>query len=204
MTVPADHPQDRVMLMTAIQTAARRSEIFGLQFQDLDLENNLIRLWTSKRAGGREYDWIPLTATLRRDLLKWIEHRIKLAEVDPNHIFISLDQTRFAIKYYEKPFKNRQHFMKKLCKKAGVPPFGFHSIRHLAAVCLYRQGETVSTIQHFLRHRSATTTARYLKSLGMDVESTRAALEKFSNGPGAVIDLAGKKSKKGPRRRSPQ
>lgn len=58
--------------------------------------------------------------------------------------------------------------MKSICKKAGVKPFGFHTIRHLGAVILYKEGEEVSTIQKMLRHKHATTTDRYLRSLGLE------------------------------------
>ena len=70
--------------------------------------------------------------------------------------------------------------MKKLCEKAKVKPFGFHSIRHLSASILYHKGYSVSVIQAFLRHKSPTTTNRYLQSLGL--EMTRAALEEGLKG----------------------
>lgn len=190
----ADSFQDRVMLMVFLQTAARRNEVFNLQFNDLDFEKNLIRLWTRKRVGGMEYDWIPLTATLRRDLLAWIEHRIAMSEVDPDHIFICLEDSPFTKAYYGQPFQQRRHIMKRFCERAGVHPFGFHAIRHLTAVTLYRQGETVATIQGILRHRSANTTARYLKSLGLDLEGSRAALEKM-NGPAEIVEMEKQKGK---------
>jgi len=66
-----------------------------------------------------------------------------------------------------------------------VKPFGFHAIRHLTASILYHKGYEVSVIQSILRHKSPTTTNRYLRSLGL--EATRDALEKGLAGPGGII-----------------
>ena len=57
--------------------------------------------------------------------------------------------------------------MKRLCKRAKVPAFGFHAIRHLSASILARAGVPLPTIQMILRHKSSHTTARYLHSIGI-------------------------------------
>lgn len=199
----ADNIQDKVMLQVFIQTAARRNEVFGLTINDLDFDAGMIRLWTNKRAGGREFDWIPMTNTLADELAAWLDYRMQFPGTDPEHVFVCLDTYTFAVKHYGRPFTNRQHLMKRLCKRAGVKPFGFHAIRHLTAVTLYRQGETIATIQAILRHRSATTTAKYLRSLGLDLETSRIALEQIfpksaqNHNPQKMGHEDGSRSKKG-------
>jgi integrase len=66
-----------------------------------------------------------------------------------------------------------------------IKPFGFHSIRHLTASTLYKLGCLIADIQSVLRHQSATTTAKYIKSLGR--EAVRPALEAFSQQKGNVL-----------------
>lgn len=166
--------QDKVMLLAFLHLAARRGEIFRLQIQDLDFDNNRIRLWTQKRENGNyEGDWLPMTETLREALIWWLESRpIK----DASHVFLCLDSTHFCEEYYGKPFKLRRHFMRSLCDKVGLNQhFGFHSIRHLTATILYKQGYSVATIQAILRHQNPNTTTHYLKSLG--TEDVRGALD---------------------------
>ena len=200
----ADNLQDRTMLITFIQTGARRGEVFKMKISDLDFSEETVRLWTRKRAGGSmEYDIIPMTKTLKSALLEWISVRIAVPGVEMDHVFICLDDNPFTRKYYKKPFTERRHLMKKLCERADVKYFGFHAIRHLTAVQLYEQKVPVKDIQLILRHRSATTTDRYLKSLGLIQEKSRAALNRIGSRPGQIIDLEGqKKIKKGPEGRS--
>jgi len=175
--------QDQIMLLTYLHLAARKKEIFNLTWADVDFGNNQVRLWTNKREGGnQEADWLPMTSELREALMQWWQNRpVK----DSPYVFVCLDKTPFCEQYYGKPFTSRQHFMKRLCKKATVKPFGFHSIRHLTASILYHKGCDVAVIQAILRHKSPTTTNRYLKSLGL--EHTRKALEEGLKGPAKVI-----------------
>ena len=175
--------QDRVMLLAFLHLAARRGEIFRLTWEDVDFNADQVRLWTRKRHGGDlEFDWLPMTKMLKKALLWWQKTRpIKDAE----HVFLCLEKKNFCMESYGKPFKYRQHFMVNLCERAKVKPFGFHSIRHLTASTLYKLGYMVAAIQSVLRHESATTTAKYIKSLGL--EGARSALEALSQQKGRVL-----------------
>ena len=112
---------------------------------------------------------------------------VKQSTVDKEHVFVCLERYRFCEEYFGKPFKHRQHFMERLCEKAQVKPFGFHSIRHLTASILYNKGYSVSVIQAILRHKNPNTTARYMRSLGL--EETREALEEGLKGPAKVLSF---------------
>ncbi len=118
-----------------------------------------------------------MTNELRQALLWQWENR----QGRSNNVFTS-ETTGEAYKY-------RQHWMKGLCALADVKLFGMHAIRHLSAVILYKAGHPVAVIQQILRHENATTTARYLKSLGFTPEAEQ-ALNVFENrGPGKVLPL---------------
>jgi len=181
--------QDRVMLLTFLHLAARRSEVFRLTCSDLDFANKRIRLWTRKRKSGNfEHDWLPMTKELKQALLWWWEHRpVK----DREHVFLCLDDTPFCHDYYGKPFKYRLQFMRRLCDRAGVKRFGFHAIRHLSATVLYNLGYEASLIQLILRHKNPSTTDRYLRSLGLG--RAREALEELTQERGKVLPFRPKK-----------
>lgn len=164
--------QDKVMLLTYLYLAGRRSEIFRLKVVDLDFENNRVRLSTRKREGGNlEYDWLPMPDVLANALNEWLESRT----VNSEYVFVCTENTPFTKEYYGKPFQYRLLFMRRLCDKAGVKRFGFHAIRHLTASVLYKLGNSVGVIQAILRHKSPSTTERYLQTIGL--EQTRKALE---------------------------
>jgi len=90
--------QDRVMLLTFLHTAGRRGEIFRLTVSDLDFQNNRIRLSTKKRTGGNlEYDWLPMTAELKRELSWWLDNRpLK----NKPHVFMCLGQRPFQLEHF--------------------------------------------------------------------------------------------------------
>jgi integrase len=159
---------DKVMLFTYLHTAARRSELFVIKWDEVDFRNNRIQLWTRKRKGGLEADWIPMTAQLKATLQWWRENR-----TFPEHknVFVCQDKNNYCKDLYGHPFQVRQHWMKKLCEDVKVKPFGLHAIRHLSASILDDAGQPIAVIQALLRHKSANTTAKYLHVLrGLRVE----------------------------------
>ena len=181
--------QDRVMLLCFLHLAARRSELFHLKWSDVDFNNSRVRLYTQKREGGnQEFDWLPMTMELRSTMLKWWEARLAQSTDDKEHVFVCLDNSPFCEEYFGKPFKHRQHVMRKLCEKANVKHFGFHAIRHLSASILYKRGNPVSIIQAILRHKNPNTTTRYLRTIGL--EDTRNALEEGFKKPAEVIPFS--------------
>jgi integrase len=160
--------QDKVMLFTYLHTAARKSELFILRWGEVDFRGNRIKLWTRKRKGGLEADWIPMTEQLKTALQWWYENR---TFSEHENVFLCQDKNNYCKDLYGHPFQVRQHWMKKLCEVAKVKPFGIHAIRHLSASILDDVGQPITVIQALLRHKSANTTAKYLHSLrGLRVE----------------------------------
>lgn len=161
--------QDRIMLLTMLHTAGRKEEVLSLRWPDVDLPGRKVALSTRKRAGGTlERDILPMTRELH-DALK--AHKARANSI---YVFAKENGQRYT---------HRVHLMKYLCGLAGVRAFGFHAIRHLSASILDKAGLELSTIQAILRHKSATTTARYLHSL----RGTKVALDEVFGGK--VLEL---------------
>ncbi|UQZ90066.1 site-specific integrase [Deltaproteobacteria bacterium Smac51] len=157
--------QDKAMLLALFYLGARRGEIFRLKWEDIDFIKHQVRLGTKKTKGGEmRYDWIPMPQELREVLLQWKAERPYKTE----WVFTILDDSPSPYHTPGEPFRERLHFMKRICRRAGVKPFGYHAIRHLHATILFNEGCDLSTTQKQLRHSSPTTTVRYLKSLGYE------------------------------------
>ncbi len=149
--------QDKILLKTALHTAARKNELYSLRWSDIDFEGQKIRLGTRKRSGGgMEYDWIPMTQEIYQNLLM---HRQAPEGMKSDIVFSNQEGGQY---------RNRFNFMPNLCQRAGVEPFGMHAIRHLSASILAKAGIPLPTIQLILRHRKVTTTALYIQSLGVN------------------------------------
>lgn len=165
--------QDKTMLLALFYLGARRGEIFRLKWEDIDFINNRVRLGTRKtQDGSMKYDWLPLARELKSSLLGWKEKR----PYKTQWVFTILDDSPSPYHTPGEPFKERLHFMKRICRRAGVKPFGYHAIRHLHASILFNEGSELSTVQKQLRHASPTTTVRYLSTLGYEAAHGRKVL----------------------------
>ncbi|MBW2149882.1 MAG: site-specific integrase, partial [Deltaproteobacteria bacterium] len=144
--------QDELMLLAYLHLAARRSELFRLRWDDVDFANASVRLGTRKRMDGSlEYDWLPMTDELFNALVV--------------HRQTSQSQWVFPNPETGENYEFRRHWMKRLCKRAGVMAFGIHAIRHLTASLLAQEGVPMVQIQAILRHKNLSTTDRYLHRL---------------------------------------
>ena len=185
--------QDYTMHLVFLYLAARRGEVFRLKRNDLDFDQNRIRLWTRKRKGGQlEYDWLPMPSELRSNLIQWCKIRMGF-NFETDHVFACLEQTPFCLDYYLQPFTVRQHFMARVCEAVKIKPFGYHAIRHFSASQLFASGYSVNVIQTILRHQSPNTTTIYLRKMGFD-PAVKQALEKGIVRPGKVINLDEKRA----------
>ncbi|MBR9982439.1 MAG: site-specific integrase [Desulfatitalea sp.] len=79
-------------------------------------------------------------------------------------------------------------FMTKICNKIRSTHFGYHAIRHFTASQLYAKGVSASVIQAILCHTNSNTSARYLRTLGLD-PAIREALEEAVSRPAEIISL---------------
>ena len=151
----------------------RVGEINRLTWDDVDLKNQSVTLYTRKKKGGHLTPRrIPMTQQLFEILICRYENR------DPSkpwvfwHRYWSRKQGRFV----EGPYGDRKKVMKRLCKKAGVRYFRFHPIRHSGASIMDGNGVPLGAIQRILGHENRRTTEIYLHSMG---DSERDAMRVF-------------------------
>lgn len=154
---------DRPFLLVLYHTMARLGEVLRLRWEDVLFEHQAVILRTRKRKGGEmQADPYPMSRTLYDTLWRLWEHRENERWVFPN----PLTGDRY---------RQRPKLMQGICKRAGVPYYGFHSIRHYVAN-LMADSLKVSTkrISRLLRHTNIRTTEIYL---GKDMDDLRETVE---------------------------
>ena len=170
--------QDLVMILAYIETGARRTELFRLQWSDVDLANKKIRL--TDRKGGPKVKNRERWQIIDDNLVEALEWWKQARPVVVNNVFMQTAnystvvrdrKTKRILKTIETsigdPYKLRRHFMNRLCDRAGVKRFGFHSLRHKSAAIVFTTLGGLNETQFFLGHSKATTTDRYIKSAGL-------------------------------------
>ena len=127
-------------------------------------------MWTRKRLhSDRQADYFPMPkGSELYEVLYWQwEHREKKSP----YVFTN---PKTGQKY-----THRNGFMKGLCKRAGVKPFGFKAFRKFGPSVLNDVHKvSIKKLQRLLRHKTQTTTEIYLKHIDNDLASPVRLLEK--------------------------
>ncbi|MDA3897181.1 MAG: tyrosine-type recombinase/integrase [Desulfobacteraceae bacterium] len=160
--------KESVLIVAYLQTAARKSEIFRWTWlDDINFDKKEYRLGTRKtKDGSMEYEYFPMSDDLYDSLSWWWENRtIK----DSPYVFPNEKKGR----YYGKPHVDHRKFLKRLCERAQIKPFGYHALRrYVASVLADTHKVSSKAIQRILRHKKVSTTERYIGNINNDLKST--------------------------------
>ncbi len=169
------NPDDQDYLWTIIETMARVSEINRLTWDDVDLRNQTVTLYTRKKKGGH---LTPRKIPMTKRLYEIMSRRFEKRDQDKPWVFWHQYRSSKSGEIVEGPYLDRKRIMKALCKKAGVRYFRFHALRHLGASLLDNSSVPIGAIQQILGHENRTTTEIYLHSIG---NSLRQAMDQYEN-----------------------
>jgi integrase len=144
------------------ETMARMSEVNRLSWNDVNLGQRYVVLYTRKKKGGHLTPRkVPMTKKLHEILSR------RYAERDESKPWVFW-HTYWSSKTKEKqegPYKERPKIMRTLCKKAGVNYFRFDALRHSGASIMDNIGILLGSIQRILGHENRKTTEIYIHSL---------------------------------------
>lgn len=146
----------RVLFLTAIMTGARKGELLGLKWSDVDFDKKQIhirrtfnheRFFSPKTKGSiRSIDLAPVMVL---ELKKW-----KLASAGNNNALVFPSEVGSPIK----PQNLTRRYFNPALEAAGLPVIRFHDLRHTYASLLIEQGENIKYISSQLGHASTTIT----------------------------------------------
>ncbi len=151
--VPADGPpgvRDRAMLETLYGGGLRVSELVGLNLDDLDLDQELVRV----RGKGRRERLSPVGRMAIHWLRAWISVRQPRIFTEKG-VFLNQRGARLTTRSVGRILES--HLLRVGLVSAASP----HTLRHSFATHLLDRGADLRSVQELLGHRKLTTTQIY-------------------------------------------
>lgn len=133
-----------LLISMAVFTGARRSELLGLKWSDVDLKARTAHLSRTKNGTQRV---LTLPPALIQELMKF-------RQVGDAYLFPHTSKLHGPFQYFD-------HHWKACLIEAEVADFRFHDLRHSCASMLAKSGASLLEIAQVLGHKSITMTARY-------------------------------------------
>ncbi len=156
-SISVDNPFLKVMIILALDSAMRRGEILKLQWNDIDFENNLIRVLGTNTKTERER-LAPLSARARAELSK-------LKSISPG-------ENPF-------PFKDIKRSFATAKRLAGIEDLHFHDLRRTAITRWIQQGTPLALAGKLGGHTQLQTTMKHYTS--NDAASVKEITERMNN-----------------------
>ena len=138
-TFSLDNPHLKAMIILAIDSGMRRGEIFKLRWQDIDFDNNLIRIVGTHTKTERERI-VPLSQRAKDELEKLKE--------------ISKGENPF-------PFTDIKRSFATAKRLAGIEDLHFHDFRRTAITRWLQQGTPLAFAGKFAGHSQLQTTMKH-------------------------------------------
>jgi len=139
------NPHLYAAVLLALSIGARKSQVLGLRWRDIDLARGLVRVPASKRHAPRSLPLLgPVVAVLAR---------MSVGQSQEAWVFARHDGLRPIL--VDAAFASA-------CQRAGISGFRFHDLRHTCASYLAMSGSSLPEIAEVLGHRSIVVTTRYV------------------------------------------
>ena len=170
-----------------LNTTARGCELKGLQWSDIDLFGPTLTIRKTKTAAGERT--VPLTSVAVSVLARLRMRAESFGPVEPSHYVFAAFVPKFnfngtrVVGYNVTGFDPSRHInswrtaWRTLTKKAGLPGFRFHDLRHCAITQLAESGASDSTIMAIAGHVSRRMLERYSH---VRMEAKRTAMESLA------------------------
>jgi integrase len=151
-------PPIKLMVIVAATTALRRSEVRGLKWEDLDLENcwiNLkrgaVRKWTTKMKTEASRKGIPMMPQLAEAFVRWREE----TPYPQNEDWVFASPFTKGKRAYYGESAMADHVLPAV-RDAGITKrVGWHTFRRSLACMMGAKKEDVKVVQELLRHSSS-------------------------------------------------
>ncbi len=164
-----------------LSTGLRRGELLGLKWEDIDMQQGIIRIWRQvSRIDGKIVE-----ATLKT------KNSYRAVTISPQAIEVLKEQKEKTNDEYVFPSPNGgpispdsvNNMLKRVLERAGIPKVRFHDLRHTFATLALQNGVDIKTVSGMLGHFSAGFT------LDTYAHMTTAAQKEAAQTMGNVLNL---------------
>lgn len=162
--------RDLAVLLLLARLGLRAGEVARLVLEDIDWRQGIVHV----RGKGRRHDDLPLPSDVGAAIVAYC-HQHRVAS-DHRQVFLHLRAPHTAM-----TADGISGIVTQACRRAGIPPFGAHRLRHQAASAMRQAGVPLWEIAQVLRHRRVVTTAHYAKPT---VAETRVVARPWMGGEG--------------------
>ena len=159
-----EHAYLKPILIMALNTGMRKSEILNMTWDCVNFETNEISALNTKN--GKK-NTIPMSSKLRQILMK-------MYQVRNNNKYV------FTNPYTGTKYNDIKKCFKTVCQLAGVKNLRFHDLRHTGATRMVAAGVPLPVVQQILNHASIQTTMRYAHTMREQEISAVEALANFN------------------------
>lgn len=188
----------RTFFNLMIYSGFRRGEMLGLEWKDVDFENNIISVRRTSNYTAKKGVYTDTTKTRKSQrTLKFPQEIMDMlreykAEQDEQALKCGdkwVETDRLYVKWNGEPMQNGTPYfwLGEFCEKHDLPFYGLHSFRHLFASLLVNQGVDIVTVSGALGHSTVSTTSNIYCHM---LEESRA---KVSDAVSSALDFSGKK-----------
>ena len=162
--------QFKVFFTLMIYSGFRRGEMLGLEWKDVDFENNIISIRRTSNYLKKIGTYTDTTKTKRSQrTLKFPDPIMELLKIYKNEQEAQalqcgdkwIDSDRLFIKWNGEPMYNGKPYswFRFFCERNEIQFHGIHSFRHTFASILVNQGVDIVTVSGALGHSTVSTTS---------------------------------------------
>lgn len=145
--------RDFAVLVLMARLGLRAGEVGTIQLSDVDWREGLLTV----RGKGNRLDVLPLPVDVGEATADYLQHGRPRTPTRP-HLFIC------AVAPFGPLHTNTIiSIVHRACRRAGIPTFGPHRLRHAVACDLLAVGASLEEIGQLLRHSEQATTSQYAK-----------------------------------------
>lgn len=164
-----DEPiRNRLMLALSYDAGLRRGELCSLHTSDIDPAYRLITLRADVTKGHRARV-VPYSAATSQLYVAYLQQR-RYMTMDKRQTFLFLSESR-RNKNSPITYWSWSKTMLRIARRAGLPQFTPHTLRHLCLTDLARAGWDLHEIATFAGHQSLDTTLMYIHLSGRELSN---------------------------------